>query len=100
MMIRAGASRARRWRLWIAASVLVVAQVAAVSHLISHSAGGENSRCAMCLAANEAGSALPASPVALPLFLSITSLVVEPADEPVPTRIVARYRARAPPVPV
>jgi hypothetical protein len=97
-MIRAGASGWRRWRLWIAASVLMVAQVAAVSHLIGHSAGGDNSRCAICLAVSHSGSALPVSPAAQPFFPSTVTLAVEPGTEPVSTRIVARYRARAPPV--
>jgi len=100
MMIRAGASERTRGRLLFAAVALVILQVAAVSHLTGHSATGDNAGCAICIAASQSGSAVPAAPAALPVFHSITSLVVEPVARPVSARVSASYRARAPPVSV
>lgn len=98
MLIRARASRSLRWQLSLAAGVLILAQLAAVSHLIGHTAAGENSGCAICLAAGAAGTTLPASDLTQVFVPSTATLAVEPATALVPTRLVARYRARAPPV--
>ncbi|MEO8223294.1 MAG: hypothetical protein ABI661_00670 [Gammaproteobacteria bacterium] len=99
-ILRAGASPRARWRLQLAAVALVVLQVAAVSHLVGHSAAGGGAECAICLAATGSGNAIPAAAVAVATFQATTSEAVEfVASSPsIPSR--ASYRARAPPVSV
>ena len=97
MMMRTGASRRTRWRLLLAAAALAILQLASVSHLIGHTAAGDSAGCAICLAASGSGGAIPAASITLPVFHSATNLVVDRVAGQLPARIVANYRARAPP---
>lgn len=98
MLIRAVASRGQRWPLLLAGLALVIVQLATISHLIGHSASGENAGCVICLRAGGSVGAAPPASLGGPVFQSITSHVLEPVATLVATRAIAIYRARAPPV--
>jgi len=86
-----------RWRLVLAAVLLVIAQLAMLAHLTGHAAAGDNAGCAVCLAAGNLGSAVPASAAAPPAVAAPPSLVATPGAEQPSARIVVAFRARAPP---
>lgn len=92
-MIRASQGR---WRLLFA--LIIALQIAGTTHLIGHSAAGDNAGCAVCLAASEAGGALPAAATAAAAFHPVTSAVPEDDTQPFAVANLAGYRARAPPV--
>ena len=100
MMISVSAPDRVRWRLLLAAAVLIGLQIAALSHVVGHSAAGDSAGCAICLATSGSGSAIPPAAVILPVFHSTTVIRVEPVAGALPAPIAASYRARAPPVSV
>jgi hypothetical protein len=86
-----------RLRVLVALMLVLSAQAVGLSHLISHTAAGDNSACAICVSAGHAGNAIPPSP--------FESELLALADRPVAVLITRQvrqsppvvYRSRAPP---
>ena len=86
-----------RLRVLFALAFLMAAQAVALTHLIGHTAQGDNAGCGICLSASHAGNAVPASSIPF----DIKNLADRPAV-PVITGQIHRsppavYRSRAPP---
>lgn len=89
-----------RWRVLLAALIIAGLQLAALTHLVGHASNGDNKHCSVCLAAGDAGTAMPASALVLPDVALRACPVFAPA-QPAPSGArTARYQARAPPVSV
>lgn len=87
----------RRLSVLLAALVLVVLQVVAVSHLIGHSASGDTGHCELCLNAVHGGAALVASAIPAPTFHGLTGRLILAPELRVSTRAPTVCRARGPP---
>jgi hypothetical protein len=78
--------------------LFVVAQAAAISHVVQHAAQGDSGGCETCIAAGHSGHAVFHRPVIAADFCPTVAEVAERlAPQPCSALAVA-YRSRAPPV--
>jgi hypothetical protein len=87
----------QRVSVLLATLLLTILQVVAATHLISHSAGGDNGGCELCLSATSGGNAMVAAATVLPVFHQQAGRLVIVTKRPVYSRTPAVYRARGPP---
>ena len=85
-------------RLSLAVLLLLIAQIAAVTHFIGHSTQGDVAGCNICLHAGQSGSALLPGAIPQVAFQATSSAVVAVAETPIFRTYPAVYRSRAPPV--
>jgi hypothetical protein len=86
-----------RLQVWAVLAFIMVAQAVALTHLIGHTAQGDNAHCAICINASDAGNAIPATPIQF----DIQKLADRPAVPVITGQISSSpsivYRSRAPP---
>jgi len=87
----------QRFNVLLAALLLTVLQVIAVSHLIGHAAEGETGNCELCLNAVHGGDALIAAGNPPPVFHALAGRLVVAPSLQVFSRTPTVYRARGPP---
>ena len=87
----------QRFGVLLAALLLTVLQVIAVSHLIGHSADGDTGDCELCLNAVHGGDALVAAGTPPPAFHAFAGRLPAIPELQVSSRIPSVYRARGPP---
>lgn len=90
-------SRRRQFSVTLAALLLTVLQVVAVSHLIGHSATGDTGNCELCLNAVHGGNGLVAAATLPPAFHGLVGRLTLTPELQVSSRTPAVYRARGPP---
>jgi hypothetical protein len=81
----------------LAALLLAVLQVVAVSHLVGHSASGDADGCELCLNAAHGGHGLAATATVPPVFLALLGRVTFAPTLRVSSRAPTTCRARGPP---
>ncbi len=94
---RSDTSPRQRASVLLAALLLTVLQVFAVSHLISHAASGDTGSCEVCLNAVHGGDALVAAANPPPAFRALVGWLVLAPELQVSSRTPTVYRARGPP---
>jgi len=87
----------QRFNVLLAALLLTVLQVIAVSHLIGHAAEGETGNCELCLNAVHGGDALVAAGNPPPAFHALAGRLVVAPSLQVFSHTPTVYRARGPP---
>ncbi len=92
-----GPSPRQRFSVLLAALLLTVLQVVAVSHLISHSASGDTSHCELCLHAVHGGDALVPAGTPQPPFQALAGRLIGGPELPIWSRTPTTCRARGPP---
>ena len=92
--------RAQRIRGLLAALLQAVLQVAAVGHLIGHSATGDNAGCQVCVSAAHGGGAMVPTVAASPVFQASFGQRLIAAGSQVISLTPAVFRARGPPLSV
>jgi hypothetical protein len=86
-----------RFSVLFAALLLTVLQIAAVSHLVGHSAGGDTGNCELCLNAAHGGDALVAVSAPPATFHAYLGLLIVDTERQAFSRPPSVYRARGPP---
>ncbi|MEZ5565974.1 MAG: hypothetical protein R3F24_10845 [Gammaproteobacteria bacterium] len=86
-----------RWQLMLAALLLFAAQLVVDSHLIGHTASGDNAGCVICAISGGSPGAPPAVVNLAPAASPLPAPVIEQISAPVSPRVVATNQARAPP---
>ncbi|MBN8278984.1 MAG: hypothetical protein J0M16_00040 [Gammaproteobacteria bacterium] len=89
-----------RFSILLATLLLTVLQVIAVSHLISHTAHGDDGDtgdCELCLNAVHGGSALVAAATSPPAFHALAGELAASPERQVSSRTPTVCRARGPP---
>lgn len=81
----------------LALLVVVAAHAVALTHLIGHTAQGDNAHCAICVSAGHAGHAVPSDPLPLDLAILADRRVVPEVAGLFHRSPPAAYRSRAPP---
>jgi hypothetical protein len=87
----------RRFSVLFALLLLTVLQIAAVSHLVGHSAVGDTGNCEICLNATHGGDALVAVSAAPATFHACLGRLIVESDRQAFSRTPSVYRARGPP---
>jgi hypothetical protein len=87
----------QRFSVLLAALLLTVLQVVAVSHLIGHSADGDTGNCELCLNAVHGGDALVAAGTPPPAFHAFAGRLPAVPELQITSRTPTVYRARGPP---
>ena len=92
-----GPSPRQRFSVLLAALLLTVLQVVAVSHRISHSASGDTGHCEFCLHAVHGGDALVAAATPPPAFHALIGRLTVLPERQMSSRTPTVCRARGPP---
>ena len=87
----------QRFSVLLAACLLTVLQVVAVSHLIGHSTTGDTGNCELCLNAVHGGDALVAAATLPPAFHALVGRLIRVPELQVSSRTPTACRARGPP---
>ncbi len=87
----------QRVSVLLAALLLTVLQVVAVSHLIGHSANGDTGNCELCVNAVHGGDALVAAATPPPAFHALVGRLILAPELQVSSEAPTVYRARGPP---
>jgi len=88
---------APRFSVLFAALLLIVLQIAAISHLVGHAAEGDAHSCELCLHTAHGGDALVAGSSAPATFHACLGRLIVDSERQVFSRHPSVYRARGPP---
>lgn len=87
----------QRVTVLLAALLLTVLQVVAVSHLVGHATSGDTGHCELCVNAVHGGNALVAAGAPPPAFHALVGRLLLGPELQVSSEAPTVYRARGPP---